>query len=60
MPERYPPEDPREWLNRAQSSLILARAEEPGIYLEEYLEALAIAEAVVRWAEERLGKGDPA
>lgn len=132
MPERYPPEDPREWLNRAQSSLILARAEEPGIYLEdlcfnvqqaaekaikallihqnvefpyvhdlaglltllekagqeipgfirqaerltrfavftrypgiappisreEYLEALAIAEAVVRWAEERLGKGD--
>jgi len=134
MPERYPPEDPREWLNRAQSSLILARAEEPGVYLEdlcfnaqqaaekaikallihqnvefpyvhdlaelltlleragqeipgfirqaerltrfavfirypgiappisreEYLEALAIAEAVVRWAEERLGKGDPA
>jgi hypothetical protein len=35
MPERYPPEDPREWLNRAQSSLILARAEEPGIYLED-------------------------
>ena len=24
MPERYPPEDPREWLNRATSNLILA------------------------------------
>lgn len=35
MPERYPPEDPREWLNRARSNLVLARAEGQGIYLED-------------------------
>ena len=28
MAERYPPDDPREWLNRARSNLLLARAEE--------------------------------
>lgn len=35
MPERYPPDDPREWLNRARSNLMVARAEGPGIYLED-------------------------
>lgn len=35
MTERYPPEDPREWLNRARSDLLLARSEEEGIYLED-------------------------
>ena len=35
MPERYPPEDPREWLNRAKSNLLLARAQSTGIYLED-------------------------
>jgi HEPN domain-containing protein len=35
MPERYPPEDPREWLNRAKSNLSLAKAEGSGIYLED-------------------------
>jgi HEPN domain-containing protein len=35
MPERYPPDDPREWLNRARSNLMVARTEEPGIYLED-------------------------
>jgi len=35
MPERYPPEDPREWLNRARSDLLLARAKGEGIYFEE-------------------------
>ena len=35
MPERYPPEDPREWLNRAHSNLVLAKAEGQGIYLED-------------------------
>jgi hypothetical protein len=33
MPERYLPEDPREWLNRARSDLLLARSERDGIYL---------------------------
>jgi HEPN domain-containing protein len=35
VPERYPPEDPREWLNRAKSNLLLARARRAGIYLED-------------------------
>lgn len=35
MPERYPPDDPREWLNRARSDLVLAKAEKEGIYLED-------------------------
>lgn len=32
---RHPPDDPREWLNRARSNLRLAAQLEPGIYLEE-------------------------
>jgi len=35
VPERYPPEDPREWLNRAKSNLLLARARRAEIYLED-------------------------
>ena len=35
MPERYPPEDPREWLNRAQSNLVLAGMQGDRIYLED-------------------------
>lgn len=35
MPERYPPEDPREWLNRAKSNLLLASAQRVGVYLED-------------------------
>ncbi len=35
MPERYSPEDPREWLNRAWSDLLLAKSQEEGIYLED-------------------------
>jgi HEPN domain-containing protein len=35
VPERYAPEDPREWLNRAKSNLLLARAQKIGIYLED-------------------------
>ena len=34
-PERYPPDDPREWLNRARSNLALARSRAPGAYLED-------------------------
>ena len=128
-PERFAPDDPREWLNRARSNMTLAKNRVPDAYLEdlcfdaqqtaekaikavmimrgidfpyvhdlahlmtileargecipdtvrcavkltryavhtrypsleepvseqEYAEALAIAEAVVRWAEERIG-----
>jgi HEPN domain-containing protein len=35
MPKRYPPEDPREWLNRARSNLTRAKVKHKGIYLED-------------------------
>ena len=34
-PERHPPTDPREWLNRAHSSLAKARMRSKEIYLED-------------------------
>jgi HEPN domain-containing protein len=34
-PERRPPDDPREWLNRARSNLLRAKATLPGVYLED-------------------------
>jgi HEPN domain-containing protein len=34
-PERFPPDDPREWLNRARSNLTRARARLPDAYLED-------------------------
>ena len=33
--ERFPADDPREWLNRATSNLILARATNPEVLLED-------------------------
>lgn len=35
LPERFPPDDPREWMNRARSNLVRARSRMPGIYLED-------------------------
>jgi len=34
-PKRYPPDDPREWLNRAKSNLLLAKHVKEGVYLED-------------------------
>ena len=34
-PERFPPDDPREWLNRARSNLVRARNRIHGAYLED-------------------------
>ena len=34
-PERFPPDDPREWLNRARSNLIRSKNRIPGAYLED-------------------------
>jgi HEPN domain-containing protein len=34
-PERHPPTDPREWLNRARSSLAKTRIRGDEIYLED-------------------------
>jgi HEPN domain-containing protein len=33
-PERRPPDDPREWINRARSNLVRAQAMLPGVYLQ--------------------------
>lgn len=33
--ERYDADDPREWLNGAESSLAQARSGEPDVYLED-------------------------
>ncbi|MBI2940396.1 MAG: HEPN domain-containing protein [Chloroflexi bacterium] len=36
QPERFPPDDPREWMNRARSNLTRARVGVgPGVYLED-------------------------
>jgi HEPN domain-containing protein len=35
MPERRPPDDPTEWLNRARSNLALARMRAEEVYLED-------------------------
>ncbi len=35
MPQRYPPDDPREWMNRARSNLAMAKSEVEGVYLED-------------------------
>ena len=34
-PERFSPDDPREWLNRARSNLIRAKSKLLGVYLED-------------------------
>jgi HEPN domain-containing protein len=34
-PERFPPDDPREWLNRARSNLSRAKSKIPEVYLED-------------------------
>ncbi len=34
-PERFPPDDPREWLNRARSNLAQAQHRMAGVYLED-------------------------
>lgn len=48
-PERYSPDDPREWLNRARSNLVLARNRVPGAYLEDLcFEAQQAAEKAIK------------
>ena len=34
-PERFPPDDPREWLNHARSNLAMAKNRIPEVYLED-------------------------
>jgi HEPN domain-containing protein len=35
MPDRFPPDSPEEWMNRARSSLALAKNASPDIYFED-------------------------
>ena len=48
-PERFPPDDPREWLNRARSSLAIAKNRIPDAYLEDLcFEAQQAAEKAIK------------
>ena len=48
-PERFAPDDPREWLNRARSNLVLAKNRVPGAYLEDLcFEAQQAAEKAIK------------
>ncbi len=50
-PERFPPDSPQEWLNRARSSLALAMNRVPGVYLEDLcFEAQQAAEKAIKAA----------
>ena len=48
-PERFAPDDPREWLNRARSNLTMAKNRIPGAYLEDLcFEAQQAAEKAIK------------
>ena len=48
-PDRFPPDDPREWLNRARSNLAMARNRVPHAYLEDLcFEAQQAAEKAIK------------
>ena len=48
-PERFPADDPREWMNRARSSLSMAKNRVPQVYLEDLcFEAQQAAEKAVK------------
>ena len=50
-PERFPPDDPREWLNRAKSNLAMAMIRTPDVYLEDLcFEAQQAAEKAIKAA----------
>jgi HEPN domain-containing protein len=47
--KRYPPTDPREWLNRARSNLELAQCNRVGVFLEDLcFEAQQAAEKAIK------------
>lgn len=49
LPDRFPPDDPREWLNRARSNLLRAKNQTPGVYLEDLcLDAQQAAEKAIK------------
>ena len=47
--ERFSPDDPREWLNRARSNLAIAKSRVAGVYLEDLcFEAQQAAEKAIK------------
>ena len=47
--ERYSPDDPKEWLNRARSNLAIAKSRVPGAYMEDLcFEAQQAAEKAIK------------
>jgi HEPN domain-containing protein len=60
--ERFPPDDPREWLNRARSNLAKARGASgtPGVYLEDLcFDAQQAAEKAIKAVLIHLGMRFP-
>ena len=61
-PERFPHDDPREWMNRAHSNLARAKLWTDGVYLEDLCfdaqqaaeKAIKLARRVVGWVEGEL------
>ena len=54
-PERFPPDDPREWLNRARSNLVRARNRIHGAYLEDLcFDAQQAAEKAIKGRIDRV------
>jgi HEPN domain-containing protein len=48
-PERFPPDDPWEWLNWARSNLTRAKSKLTGVYLEDLcFDAQQAAEKVIK------------
>ncbi len=48
-PERFPPDDPQEWINRARSNLAMAKSRIPNVYLEDLcFEAQQAAEKAIK------------
>lgn len=59
-PDRYAPDDPREWLSRARSNLSRARLRAPDVYLEDLcFDAQQAAEKAIKAVLVRLGIAFP-
>lgn len=58
IPKRLPPDDPREWLNRARGNLVRAESRIPGAYLEDLcFDAQQSAEKAIKAVF--IGRGEP-
>ena len=59
-PERFPPDDPRQWMNRARGNLARAKKRDPGFYLEDLcFDAQQAAEKAIKAMFVRRGMAFP-